>query len=377
MHFVAGVNENSQLGQHPFNEEDQEDVRKFSPNNIWKHVQCKSEDVRVLWSTSALTVYLGGNTLVVLGPKSWTQDLPEGLASSLHDVFGNHDEMHGCLDASGRLWSLKPGSNIRQRELVCHPRQTTGGAAQVSIAHIAESNEGRVCLSLTIDANNSELLSFVSLEAFHRWYGKPTSHGPEWRRMLPARVEQICGSSIAFLCLRSDGVVMSWGKSWAHSLTLGRNLHYAADVPAVIPQLRTIKKIASKGYMGAALESNGTLWFWGLHSDFGTKFMKPLKDIRAKGQILAQFPKTRDDGTFIWPVMDFAVGGDHIVAVDETGSLWVMGENFNGQLGLKERYGEDEPKYQDNWCSLAFPFRVKQVSCGPRSTFIYTDDVTE
>ena len=79
-------------------------------------------------------------------------------------------------------------------------------------------------------------------------------------------------------------------------------------------------------------------------------------------------------------IVDFGVGEGHVIVLAETGEVYVMGRNGNGQLGLGIAAGD----VVKNWRRVDLGFglddkgsRVVGVAAGPRCSFIMVEEEEE
>lgn len=141
-----------------------------------------------------------------------------------------------------------------------------------------------------------------------------------------------------------------------------------ADQPGEVTDLSTlgegIKKVAAGGYTIAALTETGALYIWGA--------LPPLAQVRHH-----VFPDISRIPNYIQvdgekDVMDVGLGEYHAIALTADGCVYVIGGNFNGQLGL----GGDGPETAENWTKVDFKVRqgweIIGVEAGERSSFIMT-----
>jgi alpha-tubulin suppressor-like RCC1 family protein len=197
------------------------------------------------------------------------------------------------------------------------------------------------------------------------------------------------------LALRSDGTLWGWGLNDFNQLGQGAT---SADVlsPIAIGTATDWSKIAVTGTGGSfAIKTNGTLWCWGFNCggnlagsttitsrpspfQIGTAtnwlFVEPgdchvlaLKTDntlwawgeRSSGQLgilgltALQAQTPRQVGTATW--QSIATGRNTSFGVQSNGTLWVWGENINGELGLNDttnRNVSTQIGTDTNWVSV-------------------------
>ncbi|MBP6459716.1 MAG: T9SS type A sorting domain-containing protein [Crocinitomicaceae bacterium] len=197
------------------------------------------------------------------------------------------------------------------------------------------------------------------------------------------------------LALRSDGTIWTWGRNDFNQLGQGIS---GADVlsPIQVGAATDWSKIAVTGSGGSiALKTNGTLWCWGFNCggslaggttittrpspfQIGTAtdwfFVEPgnchvlaLKTDntlwawgnRTSGQLgipgitALQSQSPTQIGTTTW--QSIAAGRNTSFGVQTNGTLWVWGENINGELGLNDTTNRNAPTQigtDTNWVSI-------------------------
>ena len=131
-----------------------------------------------------------------------------------------------------------------------------------------------------------------------------------------------CSHSLA---LKTDGTVWAWGANFNGQLGDGTlNQH---PTPAQVPGLTNVIAIAAGQNHSLALKSDNTVVAWGLNN-FGqvgnnTSGNSQLSPV----QVLIAGPANLTGITAI------AAGQNHSLALKTGGTVWVWGQNANGQLG--------------------------------------------
>ena len=138
-----------------------------------------------------------------------------------------------------------------------------------------------------------------------------------------------------------------------------------ADEPGRVTELEglgdPVRQICAGGYTLAALTVGGSIYVWGRQNP-GTPNRGPaFADLQA-------FPNYIEvDGDK--DVKDFGLGDSHAIALTADGSVYVVGDNGNGQLGIQD-------VTCTVWTKLDFAppqgHEVVGVAAGPRSSFILT-----
>ena len=168
------------------------------------------------------------------------------------------------------------------------------------------------------------------------------SDAPAPTMTVPA-IACLTSTAASFLALVNDGKVLSWG-SVLHPQLLARHptSDSPAEIPCPIPFLEGIqvRKIVSGGWICAAISQSNDLYIWGGEPGLSTaKRISCLPDWREGEDV-----KLVDiDGGV--DVLDAAVGEGHVVALTEKGGVWVIGQGYEGQLGL----GNNNQGFEKDW----------------------------
>lgn len=171
---------------------------------------------------------------------------------------------------------------------------------------------------------------------------------------------QVVAYDTGFAALSSTGSVYTWGDE-RYGSCLGRDLSEdePADRPGLVAALQDlptgpITKIAAGGYMLAALTAGNDLYLWGGHPGKKT----------VPGDV------TDEPAPFVIDekdIEDVAVGESHLIVLTTEGSVYVIGENGNGQVGMPV-------SSLDSWSQLDLNLhgdsRAVGVAAGPRNSFV-------
>ena len=113
---------------------------------------------------------------------------------------------------------------------------------------------------------------------------------------------------------------LGWGENRFGEAGNGTQATQANPVPVALPG--TVVQLAANGYNGAAVLASGQLATWGSDSD---------------GQIGDSRYPTARTSPFVVPglpgITQVAVGANHVLALDSTGTVWAWGNNNFGELG--------------------------------------------
>ncbi|KAF2173094.1 hypothetical protein M409DRAFT_62702 [Zasmidium cellare ATCC 36951] len=312
------------------------------------------------WST---TVFQAGRSIFSLGHQKLASDNFE-VDVQLQCGFGDHEGILGCLDHEGRLYlAEQPQSPDEGWRLSC---QSTDVSPKIGT--IAAAGNGRIALTFrqAPNGNLAHIAEFDSPLALVRWFRDPSGEGnyPACHHMIPGRPKQLLANTGSFILLMEGGEVYTWGD--ARYQSLGRAIGEAmpADKPGVVDALGglNIFKIASGGWMDAALSADSSLYIWGATSPGVEGSIRCLED-----QDQVALVNLTDSAEDFLDVQDVAVGDNHIAVISEGDRLFAVGENRNGQLGV----GSEE-HFLEEWQEVPNLTQVRKVGCGPKSTFVLT-----
>ena len=144
-------------------------------------------------------------------------------------------------------------------------------------------------------------------------------------RFLAQEVEPAvaAGGSHSVLLMR-DGTVWSWGANADGQL--GNGTTEASMTPVRVEGLTGVKSVAAGDHHTVALKSDGTVWTWG----------KNHRGQLGNGSTVANSPlpvQAGVEGDYLTGVTAIAAGVEHTVALKSDGTVWAWGNNLYGQLG--------------------------------------------
>ena len=176
--------------------------------------------------------------------------------------------------------------------------------------------------------------------------------------------KQVACGKFATLAIKTDGTLWGWGSNGGFEQKLGINDTGDRSTPVTTfaggnnwKQVSTSIRSRTVG----AIKTDGTLWMWGNNEGGAVGSPNPG----------ALTPVTTFAGGTNWK--QISVGGEndaHVAAIKTDGSLWIWGNNSNGQLGMSIGGGNRNTPVTtfaggNNW---------KQVYCGEyHTTAIKTD----
>lgn len=190
---------------------------------------------------------------------------------------------------------------------------------------------------------------------------------------------QIVSYDVGFAALAEDGAVWTWGDP-RFPECLGRDI---ADTPAEQPGRVTslddlptgpIIKLAAGGHVLAAVTSGHDLYCWG-----GYPGRKPVLPEGVTGEpapiVISTLRNGNDEEA---DIVDVGMGDGHMIVLAADGTVFVIGSNANGQLGLGRDSNDNktlhtsEDKTPPAWATVTElpPGQVTSVYAGPRSSFV-------
>lgn len=168
-----------------------------------------------------------------------------------------------------------------------------------------------------------------------------------------------CGTQHT-MAIKTDGTLWLWGGNTSGQLGTNNNTFYSSPVQTVSSGTNW-KLVTSGRYHTVAIKTDGTLWAWGKNDLYGN-----LGDNTRTNR--SSPVQTISSGTN-WKLI--GAGGYNTGAVKTDGSLWVWGDNTNGQLGDTTVVSKSSPIQTisggTNW---------KQISWGFKTAFAIKTDGT-
>jgi alpha-tubulin suppressor-like RCC1 family protein len=132
--------------------------------------------------------------------------------------------------------------------------------------------------------------------------------------------------SVHTLALKADGSLWGWGNNQYGQLGDGTKENRLVPTPIGSDRWH---QVAALGDTSVGIKADGTLWMWGAR--------RPGK---SDPTLPSQVGTDRD-----WAGISRSGSerGDHVILVKRDGSLWGLGNNYNGQLGIGTMLPTDTP----------------------------------
>ena len=299
-------------------------------------------------------------SILRLGSTRITQEAP---LPDLVTGFGDHNGLLGILSRNGGVAFTEEN----QVEAHTATADSLSDEETPGIAYLAVAGNGHVAVVLTSASSpRSSILEFTSFDKFRQWFDDEVNdlHGPTFDHTVPGRIAQLVANVTGFVCLTQDGNVYTWGDA-RHS-SLGRSVaETQAKSPGLVDSLAgiQIKKIASDGWVTAALSTDGAVYIFGTGTP-GTQHS--LSCLDGLNSMEAALVDIEDQGETL-DFLDVAVGDGHVLLLAQDGRVFAAGDNRNGQLGL----GQKASTYIKDWREVIMPDQrcCIAVFAGPKSSF--------
>jgi alpha-tubulin suppressor-like RCC1 family protein len=158
--------------------------------------------------------------------------------------------------------------------------------------------------------------------------------------------------------IKTDGTLWTWGQNSVTGVPfgqLGDNTGINRSTPVTTFAGGTNwKQVTAGGFHTAAIKTDGTLWVWGRNNN------SQLGDNTTTNRLT---PVTTFSGGSDWKQVD--CGNNHTAAIKTDGTLWVWGDNSNGQLGDNTTTNRLTPV-----TTFAGGTNWKQVDCGESNSTV-------
>jgi alpha-tubulin suppressor-like RCC1 family protein len=334
-------------------------------DGAYRKLPISTTDSRIVFTGWSTTVIQIESHIFSHGNVTWNQVLPDD-STKLRSAFGDHNGLSGVLDHLGRLYVVED-VNSSQHIVVARGKETE---CLHPIAHIAMASDGHVSAvmqeqSLTNDI--CRIVHFPSLPSFLRWYRgmredfTPPTH---YNELLGSAIELVANTA-GFVLLMQSGQVYTWGDPRHQSLarSVADQDSSPANQPGEVTALGGLQivKIAAGGWMAAALCQDGALYLWGANTPGRDGQLEALRGLGPGEVALVQLTDAEDQD-----VINVSIGENHVAVTTESGMIFVVGENRDGQLGL-----QISDVFRPGWVQVTQFRRAREVLCGPKCTFVW------
>ena len=288
-------------------------------------------------------------------------------------MFGSDENgVAGIVTTSGELYCLKnhspiPVPKVLQRHTLRTGRNNPLYSSRLNLLAIAGNGRAAAtCLRRKDDVLSTLIVLSPALEDIHgSAEGMGTNSNRVFHYIRPSQPKQLLGNASAFLMLMQDGTVYTWGDP--RYGVLGRYEEEGFDIPSRVTALtpHQIVKVASGGFLTAALTKDGQLYVWGVARPGAPQLPFVAQDKPVALQVI-------NSSTGV-TVVDIAVGDNHMIALTSDGVVFGIGEGANGELG------DTDPEagyFVTSWSQITTPSRsrIKGIACGRQSTFLVCHD---
>ncbi len=171
--------------------------------------------------------------------------------------------------------------------------------------------------------------------------------------------KQVAGGGFHTAAIKTDGTLWSWGANQNGQLGDNTNAHRSTPRQEITSSTNW-KQVATGNNHTAAIKTDGTLWLLGLN--YNGQLGDNTTAIRST-------PRQEFTSSTNWKQV--SGGAVHTTAIKTDGTLWIWGSNSHGQLGDNTTASRSTPRQEitsgTNW---------KQVACGAFHTAAIKTDGT-
>ena len=141
-------------------------------------------------------------------------------------------------------------------------------------------------------------------------------------------IVQIVSEKYTSHALTADGSIYSWGYNYYGQFGNKTTNGNASTYPEKMQKVSNIIQITAGEHHISMLDADGSIWSTGCNSNgqFGTG------TTQSENVLPTQMLDT--DGSVLYGVREIASGRDHTVLIKEDNTVWSVGYNGYGQLGL-------------------------------------------
>ncbi|KAH9908132.1 RCC1/BLIP-II [Xylariomycetidae sp. FL2044] len=242
--------------------------------------------------------------------------------------------------------------------------ETSSGWREAGTSMEPDRLKSKLLSSTAAVAGNGKLIEYDGNGTIHEYASMPhhLASGDPRKFSGIGPIVQLAAYETGFVALSEDGHVWTWGDE-RYGACLGREISEAnpAEKPGLVEELEDlptgkITRIAAAGYIVLALTEGRDLYAWGGHP--GRRAI--LEELSSQPT-----PILVEDHD----IVDCGIGDAHIIVLTSNGEVFVIGDNTNGQLGLRTPSGSIWNRLPSGmWKGQS----VVGVEAGPRNSFVLT-----
>lgn len=191
----------------------------------------------------------------------------------------------------------------------------------------------------------------VILLTFSSYLVSKKAYSSEYVKMSPDIV-QFSSSGEHTYAIDNQGKLLAWGRNEDGELGSEDSINRSAPSPMASMSSVTFKQVTTGRFGTLAIKTDGTVVSW--HSK--------------KNQGRSITPKTFSN---LKNIIKIATGGDHFLALDQSGQVWGWGDNSRGQLAtLKSSYINEPTLIKD------LPMNIVGIAATDQGSFALSKDGT-
>lgn len=159
--------------------------------------------------------------------------------------------------------------------------------------------------------------------------------------------------------IKSDGSLWVWGENDYGQLGDETSSSYSSPIQTICGGFNWEKVACGEAFM-AAIKTDGTLWTWGANG-YGQLGLNDGDDRSSPIQVFV--------GGTDWK--NISCGNNHMAGIKNDGTLWLWGQNDDGQLGTNDNNDVSSPVQ-----TICGGSDWKYISCGQNNTAAIKNDGT-
>jgi alpha-tubulin suppressor-like RCC1 family protein len=160
--------------------------------------------------------------------------------------------------------------------------------------------------------------------------------------------KQVTGGGQFTSAIKTDGKLWVWGRNGASELGDGTVVSKSSPVQTAAAGSNWIK-VSSGHFHSGAIKTDGTLWMWGYNSFYGSLGDNTTTDKNSPVQTIS--------GGTNWK--EISCNGYTTGSIKTDGTLWMWGLNYSGQLGTN-----DITSYSSPIQTVSADTNWKNIACG-------------